>query len=341
VSSREANNCPSILTFSSPVTFFSFSAAAKEFKGKDIEKGIAVPTCVSVNNVVGHYSPLSADAGEIKEGDMVKIDLGCHMDGYIAQAAHTVVVGASTLITGRAADVLTATSQCYEAAARLIRPGRKIAEVAPVLAEIAEAYGCHLVEGVMSHQMSRFIIDGGKMILNRLAPEQKAEDAEFEEGEVYAIDIIMSTGDGKPKVHDDRETTVYKRALDMSYQLKIKAARELFAEINKKYPTMLFSLRGLEDGGAGKTKLGLADCLAHGLLQAYPVTYEKADDIVAQVKGTFLLTPNGSDRITSTQLQEFKSEKSVESEEIKALLATSLKKKKGKKAAKEAAKTQA
>ena len=313
---------------------------SKEFKGKDIEKGIAVPTCISVNNCVGHFSPLSDCTQELKEGDMVKIDMGCHFDGYTVQAAHTVVVqtDASVPVSGRAADVMQAASMCYEAAARLIKPGKKVSEVAPVLNTIAEAYGCNLVEGVMSHQMQRFIIDAGKVVLNRPNPDQKVEDEEFQEGEVYAIDIIISTGDGKPKMVDEKETTVYKRSLDMQYQLKIKAARELFAEITKKYPTMLFSLRGIEDGGAGRTRLGLADCIAHGLLQAFPVTYEKSDDLVAQMKGTFLLMPNGSDRITQASLQNLQSDKSLEDEEIKALLSTSLKKKKGKKAAKAAAK---
>lgn len=46
---------------------------AKEFKGKDVEKGIAVPTCVSVNNCVGHYSPLNDNTTELKEGDVVKM----------------------------------------------------------------------------------------------------------------------------------------------------------------------------------------------------------------------------------------------------------------------------
>jgi curved DNA binding protein len=293
-------------------------------------------------SVVGHFSPLADCPAEIKEGDMVKIDLGAHIDGYIAQAAHTLVVqpeGAGP-ITGRAADVVAATNACYEAAARLIRPGKKASEVAPVLNAIAEAYGCNLVEGVMSHLMTRFIIDADKVVLNRPPPDQRTEDMEFEEGEVYAVDVIMSTGEGKPKMLDERETTVYKRALDMQYQLKIKAARELFGEVMKKHPTMLFSLRGLEDGGAGRVRLGLADCLAHGLLQAYPVTYEKNGDLVAQFKGTFLLMPNGSDRITSAPVQSVESEKSIEDEEIKALLSTSLKKKKGKKAAKEAAKAE-
>ena len=52
--------------------------------------GIAFPTCISPNHCVGHYSPLvSEDTVEIKEGDIVKIDLGVHVDGYIAVVAHT------------------------------------------------------------------------------------------------------------------------------------------------------------------------------------------------------------------------------------------------------------
>ena len=46
---------------------------AKEFKGKDVEKGIAVPTCISVNQCVGHHSPLNDCAAELKEGDLVKM----------------------------------------------------------------------------------------------------------------------------------------------------------------------------------------------------------------------------------------------------------------------------
>ena len=48
-------------------------AVAKVFKGKTIEKGVAFPTCVSVNNVVGHFSPLSEDTSELKDGDLVKM----------------------------------------------------------------------------------------------------------------------------------------------------------------------------------------------------------------------------------------------------------------------------
>ncbi len=101
---------------------------------------------------------------------------------------------------GRAADVIAAARTAFDAAVRLIRPGKRIADVAGPLQKVAEAYGCNMVEGVMSHEMKQFVIDGSKCILNKPTPEQKVEDAEFEENEVYAIDIVVSTGEGKPRV---------------------------------------------------------------------------------------------------------------------------------------------
>ncbi|KAI7837788.1 hypothetical protein COHA_008417 [Chlorella ohadii] len=305
----------------------------KEFKGKEIEKGIAVPTCISVNNCVGHCSPLNDCAVELKEGDLVKIDIGCHIDGYIAQAAHSLVVAAdgAAPVTGRAADVMQCAQTCFDAAARLIRPGHKSSEVAPVLAKICEAYGCNLVDGVMTYEMTRFVIDAHKAVVHKAQPDQKVEDVEFEEGEVYAIDCLVSSGEGKPKLHDEKETTVYKRAMEVQYQLKMKASRELLSEVQKKYPTMLFRC-------GWSARFGLVECLNHGLLNAYPVTYEKEGDLVAHIKGTVLLMPSGSDKITGVPLQPLQSDKSCDDEEVKALLATSLKnKKKKKKAAKEAA----
>lgn len=69
-------------------------------------------------------------------------DLGCHIDGFIATAASTAVIGASeaTPVTGRAADVLAAAETAFEAAIRLMRPGKHIADVADVLNTAVESY---------------------------------------------------------------------------------------------------------------------------------------------------------------------------------------------------------
>lgn len=65
-----------------------------------MERGIAFPCCVSVNNIMGHYSPLADESSALKNGDVAKITVGAHFDGYAAIAATTVVVGDGK-VTGR------------------------------------------------------------------------------------------------------------------------------------------------------------------------------------------------------------------------------------------------
>ncbi|XP_008792800.2 ERBB-3 BINDING PROTEIN 1 [Phoenix dactylifera] len=292
---------------------------------KKIERGVAFPTCISVNNTVCHFSPLSSDETVLEENDVVKIDMGCHIDGFIAVVAHTHVLHEGP-ITGRAADVIAAANTAAEVALRLVRPGKKNKDVTEAIQKVVAAYDCKIIEGVLSHQLKQFVIDGNKVILSVSNPETRVDDAEFEENEVYAIDIVTSTGEGKPKLLDERHTTIYKRAMDKNYHLKMKASRFIFSEINQKFPIMPFTARALEEKRA---RLGLVECVNHELLQPYPVLHEKPGDLVAHIKFTVLLMPNGSDRITSHPLQELKPTKSIDNNpEIKAWLALGTKTKK-------------
>ena len=65
----------------------------KKVKDKKIEKGIAFPTCISVNEIVGHFSPLKGESRQLKAGDVAKIDMAVQIDGFIAAAAHTIIIG--------------------------------------------------------------------------------------------------------------------------------------------------------------------------------------------------------------------------------------------------------
>ncbi|KAH7510481.1 hypothetical protein FEM48_ZijujUnG0125400 [Ziziphus jujuba var. spinosa] len=336
---------------------------------KKIERGVAFPTCISVNNTICHYSPLASDESVLEEGDILKIDMGCHIDGFIAIVAHTHVLQEGP-VTGRAADVIAAANTAAEVALRLVKPGKsgnvmtlrlKVSDlvipawgwnesmtlrfyiiegnfaefvfsfwlqnkdVTEAIQKVAAAYDCKIVEGVLSHQLKQFVIDGNKVILSVTNPDTRVDDAEFEENEVYAIDIVTSTGEGKPKLLDEKQTTIYKRAVDKNYHLKMKASRFIFSEINQKFPILPFTARALEEKRA---RLGLVECVNHDLLQPYPVLHEKPGDLVAHIKFTVLLMPNGSDRITSHPLQELQPTKPLEDPEIKAWLALGVKTKK-------------
>ncbi|CAA2967361.1 ERBB-3 BINDING PROTEIN 1 [Olea europaea subsp. europaea] len=291
---------------------------------KKIERGVAFPTCISVNNTVCHFSPLASDETVLEEGDMLKIDMGCHIDGFIAVVAHTHVLQQGP-VTGRTADVIAAANTAAEVALRLVRPGKKNKDVTDAIQKVAAAYDCKIVEGVLSHQMKRFVIDGNKVVLSVSSPETRVDEAEFEENEVYSIDIVTSTGEGKPKLLDEKQTTIYKRAVDRNYHLKMKASRFIFSEISEKFRIMPFTARALEEKRA---RLGIVECMNHDLLEPYPVLYEKPGDLVAHIKFTVLLMPNGSDRITTHNLQELQPTKTVDDPEIKGWLSLGTKTKK-------------
>lgn len=70
-------------------------------------------------------------------------------------------------------------------------------DVSDAIQKVAAAYDCKIVEGVLSHQLKQFVIDGNKAILSVSNPDTRVDDAEFEENEVYSIDIVTSTGEGK------------------------------------------------------------------------------------------------------------------------------------------------
>lgn len=309
-------------------------------KEKELKKGIGFPTCISINNIVCHFSPLHSEADNIlQDGDLVKIDMGVHIDGFIGAVAHTVVVGASkeNKVTGRMADALLAAYYAAEVALRLVKPGNNNNQVTDAVQKVAKEFNCCPVEGMLSHQLQQNIIDGDKTIIQNPSDAQRKDHkkCEFELHEVYGVDVLISTGDGKAKEREAR-TTVYKRT-DLQYSLKMKASRNFYSEVCNKFTMMPFTLRAFED--EKKARLGVGECTNHELLIPYPVLYEKDGEYVAQFKFTVLLMPNGPLRTTQGPFEpeSCQSEYSIKDEELKTILASQVNKKQMKKKKKKAA----
>ena len=131
-------------------------------KSKKLERGIAFPTCISVNNVIRHFSPLSDEPTKLDEGDIAKIDLGCHIDGFIAQAAHTIVVSndGAKKVTGKKADVILAAHKAMQAAQREFKLAGKNTDITEVIRKVCEDFDVNPVEGVYSHKVKKHLIDG-------------------------------------------------------------------------------------------------------------------------------------------------------------------------------------
>lgn len=303
-------------------------------KEKDLKKGIAFPTCLSVNNCICHFSPTKNDPDIIlKADDVVKIDLGAHIDGFIAVAAHTVVVGASagSPVTGRKADVILAAYWASQAALRLLKTGTSNYAVTEAVQKIAESYKCKPIEGMLSHQLKQSKIDGEKTIIQNPSDAQKKEHdkCDFELYEVYAMDVLVSSGEGVGK-EQSTKVSIYKKT-EENYQLKLKASRTFFAEVRSKHGNMPFNLRHFEE--ETKARMGVVECVSHKLIEPFQVLYEKPSEIVAQFKYTVLLMPNGVNSVTGLPFDasNFKSEYSIEDAELKELVNTAISAKNAKK----------
>merc|ERR1711948_146667 len=197
---------------------------------------------------------------------------------------------------------------------------------------IAEDFKCKPLQGVLSHELKKHVIDGNRVIIGAETTDEKVDEFEFGMNEVYCIDVVMSTGEGKGRETETR-STVFKRAVDTSYILKTQKARQFIHEVNKRFPALPFTLRAIEDEQVAR--VGVSEAKRHELLEEYPVLTEKSGEIIAQFKFTLLLLPGGTKQITGLPLgnleKQLVSSHSVKDEEIKKLLAKSANPKKKKK----------
>lgn len=315
----------------------------KAVKGVKVPKGLAFPTSISVNNCVAHFTPLPSDplaSLALAKDDVVKLHLGAHIDGFASVAAETLVVGASDAapVTGRRADVLAAAWTAAEVAMRLVKVGGKNFAVTDAVNRAVKSFDCHAVEGMLSCQHAKNVIDGKKRIVLNPTEQQRrdTESITFAEGEIYGIDILVSSAeDGKARTEESR-TTIFQRASEVTYQLKMKTSRMVFSEIQKKAGPFPFTLRCLED--EKRARMGVQEAVQHGLLRPYEVLYTPANTFVAAFHFTIALLPGGPSLITHKPVwysaAKVKSEKALADEELKELVSKPLRetKKKAKKA---------
>lgn len=192
------------------------------------------------------------------------------------------------------------------------------------------------LQGVLSHKVKKHLNDGNEVIINKETPEQRVDDWEFAPGDIMHLDVYATTGDGMGRRAEAR-CTVYKRQLDQQYNLKSKHSRSFFSQVNKKYPTLPFSLRGFEDTTGAK--VGVKECMEHELLMEYPVLTDKPGNYVAQFKATVVVQPRSTALICGGReiinLDGIDTDKKIKDETLAALVAGPLwkeeKKKKEKK----------
>ncbi|PVU90384.1 hypothetical protein BB559_004659 [Furculomyces boomerangus] len=265
-------------------------------KNKDMEKGISFPTSITINNFIQNFSPPSSEDIIVGNDDLVKIEISAHVDGYIVSLGKTVVAQSPprACLVDKRANVIAAAYYASEAALRLFSPGKTSTDVTKAIKLVADGFGCSIAEHSYTSQFDRFVISGKKTFPNKQRAEGPIINFEFSAGEVYSIDIIMSTGTGFAK-KTSVNPSIYTRNVNKSYQLKLKASRALFSKVCTDHSVFPFLLRETIDD---RMRAGLNECVKNQLLIPYAVSSDQNGEYVAQYKVTVFVHHNGPLRLT-------------------------------------------
>jgi len=253
------------------------------------ERGIAEPTSINVNNCIRWYSPLLDEEGYVlAEGDVVTVSLGVQIDGYSVISSHTIrMQSVPTPATGPVADATCALYFITRGIVNMLSTG-SITRLQEIVREGLETFGVSVVEGSCLRRVRRFLV--GQSTIEELHPKviefgsQSNSSFNIAPGEVYLLDLAISTGTGQVRIHSDLRPTIYTRSIPRSKShtnFKLQATRTLFTKLTSNpslYSVFPFTLRQHTD--PARAKLGVAELVTHGILQPCPVLVEKSQNAI-------------------------------------------------------------
>jgi len=237
----------------------------------------AFPMNISVNSVGAHYTPIENDDKVFKKGDLVKLDIGCHVDGYIADNALTIEIG-----TSRHTSLIKAAEEALAVAIKTIRPGIRTKDIGKNIENMIESRGFKPISNLTGHELKRHVLHAGTSI-----PNVSKGWTKIKKGMVLAIEPFATDGGGKVK--EDQPGDIYK--LEHKRNLK-REDLEFYEWIENKYGTLPFAARWCEDYGDGHEKL-LRRLRRFGSAMNYPVLVEKKQGLVSQSEHTVIVTSKG------------------------------------------------
>jgi methionyl aminopeptidase len=260
-------------------------------EGKTTELGgdVGFPANIGINNVAAHYSSPRDDETVIIDGDIVKIDLGVAVDGYVVDAAFTISFNQLEITQ----NLITAVDTAVLKGLSMIKPGVKTNEVGEATYKVIHGFNYNVIKDLCGHMIDRWTIHGGYEIPNVPTPT----GVKFEEGQVWALECFATTGAGK--IHASENCYIY--SLNTSTErvpLRGKVSRHALGWIVEHKQTLPFSSRELlKEFQAGQ--FALRELVQYKKLIEHNVLKENEKEAyIAQSEHTFMVTSDGIERFT-------------------------------------------
>jgi len=243
---------------------------------KDKSGEPAFPVNISLNDIAAHYTPDIGDTLTLKDGDLIKVDVGVQVDGYIGDTAFSVRLGE------KSDTLITAAEDALESFIKEIRPGKTIGEMSALVEEVVLSHGVNPVRNLAGHSLEQYKQHGGLSIPNgRISSKE-----EIKEGQVLGMEVFTTNGEGLVK--ESSPTLIY--MFLQPKPVRLNESRKIIQLVMEKFQTLPFAKRWLKTvGSTAMLQLALKELVNNQVLREYPPLRERSNGLTAQAEETIIV----------------------------------------------------
>ncbi len=243
----------------------------------------AFPVNIGVNEVAAHYTPSKANDVRFRVGDVVKIDVGAHVDGYPADTAATVEVG-----TTNYASLIETAQDALRICVEMVAPGTAVSALGGAVSRTIHSAGFKPVENLTGHSMEKWNLHAGLSIPNIETKDRSV----LAEGMVVAIEPFSTNGKGK--VASCGRGTIHRIVRERKAPSEVA---EMFDRIKKEFGLFPFAARWCDNLDSNAAQ-HLNKMIRLGMIMSYPVLTEVGKGVVAQAEHSVMVTADGCEILT-------------------------------------------
>jgi methionyl aminopeptidase len=242
----------------------------------------AFPVNTSLNEVAAHYTAEPNDPKTVSDADLVKIDLGAQVNGYIADTAVTVNYDPQY------DSLVQAAENALQAAMSMIKVGVKSKDVGRKIQNTIMDMGFKPIANLSGHSLDQYTIHAGKTVPNMWT----IGSFSFSENEAFACEPFVTTKNALGFVRNGKIKNIY--ALVSRKKTKDDEADKLLEYIWNNFNMLPFALRWIVKEWEEKEARKMLDFLIKKkVVKAYAILVEANGKTVAQAEHTFIPTQTG------------------------------------------------
>ena len=257
----------------------------EEIENEIIKRGAkcAFPVNTSINEIAAHYTAEPNDTLTVKDTDLIKIDLGAQINGYIADTAVTVCYDPEF------DGLVQAAEDALANAMSMVKVGVKASDIGRTIETTIKQMGYKPIANLSGHSLEQYTIHAGKSIPNIWS----IGGFSLSENTAYACEPFVTTGDGGGFVRNGQIKNIF--AINSRKKTKNENADKLLDFIWENFNMLPFALRWITKSWDEKEARETLDFLVkRKAVQAYPVLVEVNEQRVAQAEHTFIPNLNGA-----------------------------------------------